>query len=816
MSGSDSKYADLQATDRYSPDEVVKRVAKKGLQNQQATQQLEHESVVRQLVMQLRKAFEGDGIHDAENLLLAAHWHLRQADSLPDLLHPADDRLDRETKLDFREQCRLRDQGKQPPSPSTEFVTLAKIAEALDYISAIMDPSRYAPVRFDSIDEPGARTTTDQPTPIGRIRIGHDSAKALDDRAVELPHQSCDHIGAVALPRRGKDSTLVSAGMNLHAEHGYKYISIMDDGRMETPMVAIPNDEDVIQQNLKRMGQEPTAMAADVYVPAMSGVPEMLPGNFKQFTIGIDSLTPHLILRLAGVTKSDETVEARIKKALDETLDGTGNVSELVSRLEVYSREMEATIEWTEQEEKSPGKATTETYTARYQMDAEDALEKAAQRLGQLAAEGLIASPSASTNLDMKGIIRNRERAAVLCCNFLDSGLEPLKYVIMDLWLRLIYQARDQNPRLPRVCIEVRELKNIAPSKLADVRYKDDIKTLRQTIFFLTTQGGSRRILLLGSTQKWNDVYKPVRSNIAIKILLQLGDDEIDTLDQTHHFSYEQQDQLAEFSIGQGMLLAEGGAHWPIELRGAPCGLGLGDRHWRDRYGVAWGARVREHERDSWRGPNSNLPGWWVDVARLDIAQIDEVADKPDIGTWFLLPSDLDGVDCEAADTYDRDADRFEEATAEEQREWVDAALEARREHDIPNDLLLRPTGTGHRQRSVTLGADDADAAIQDLVEEHGIPGPVQSWLSTRKDTRENLITAVETLDENGPYKYAKDIAEDVPYAKSTFKNYWSDDSKLEECWKKDGKSYRISPIGKQAASLDWDKIESQLQEVDA
>ncbi|WP_247005046.1 hypothetical protein [Halosolutus gelatinilyticus] len=805
-----ARYDEIQARDSTDVGTALKNLKRKRIQRRQRQSQAEHEAFVRKLVTEARAAIAGESHYHIEDLLLTLHWTIKQSENLPTVLDPSYEGLDAETKTAFHDHDHVRSQGGSPPDPERELETLAEIAEELGIMNSIIDTTRYAPVRFASIDEPGAKTTVDEPTPVGRLRIPRDSAVDLDDRLVEIPHQSCDHIGAIALPRRGKDSTLVSLGKNLQSEHGYSYISIMDDGRMETPMIAIPNDEQVIQQNLDRFEQESDAMAADVFVPAMGDIPNLLPSNFRLFTIGIDCLTPHLILRLAGVTKSDETVEARIKKALDETLTNSGSVSELVSRLQVYAREMEATIEWTEIEEKRAGETSTSTYTAHYQMDAESALETAAQRLGQLAAEGLITSPSAATNLDMVDVIANQERAAVLCCNFLGSGLEPLKYVIMDLWLRLIYKARDENPRLPRVCIEIRELKNIAPSKMADVRYKDDIKTLRQTIFFLTTQGGSRRILLLGSTQKWNDVYKPVRSNIAIKFLLQLGEDEIDTLDRTHHFSWEQQRQLSEFDIGWGMIISEGKPDYPVELRGAPCGLGLGDRHWRDRYGIAWGARVREHEHDSWRGDEDD-PEWWVDVVDCAVYEID--ADGPPaIGDWFLLREDLEGVDTRVADGAPV-AGRFLETPADDRRAWVDDALEQRRELEIPNDLLLQPSGHHNKQRSVSLAADDLTATVEDVADEYGVPEQIRPWLEDPPGKREKLIEAVTAVHEHDGLRTTGDVAEHLSYSASTLRNYWSKDDGLGPCWAQKGKDYVTTPIGKQAATLDWESINDDLSE---
>jgi len=61
--------------------------------------------------------------------------------------------------------------------------------------------------------------------------------------------------------------------------------------------------------------------------------------------------------------------------------------------------------------------------------------------------------------------------------------------------------------------------------------------------------------MMMGSTQKMNDIYKPIRTNMPIKILLQLGEEEIKTLDKSYGFSHAQEDQLKKFSPGQGMLI---------------------------------------------------------------------------------------------------------------------------------------------------------------------------------------------------------------------------------------------------------------------
>lgn len=796
------QYDAIQPEDQTTAGTALEGKIREKAQRRLRRDDLEIEAEVRGTLQEVEEALANGNTAYAAQQLRLLHWYLWLDPSRQEVLNGSD-ALDRSAAIRFRQMHQHRMAGQQP-DPFAEAKVLAAVAEAQNYVASVADPTRRAPVRLEPIDEPGASTTVDEPTSIGRVRIASDSTVDIEHRTVEIPHQSCDHVLAVALPRSGKDSTLASIGMNLWREHGYSYVSILDDGRMETPMIAIPADEEVIRQNLDRMGQEPRAFDAEVFVPAMGDLPERLPANFTPFTIGIDSLTPNVILRLAGITKSDANAEQRIKRALEETLEGSGQVTELVSRLQLYANEMEATIEWTEVEEKQGGGTRTQTRTVSYEMSAEKALREAAQRLSHLAGEGFLASPSAATNVDMEAVIADQETAAVLCCNFLPAGQEALKYIIMDLWLRLIYQARDRHPRLPRVCLEIRELKNVAPSKPRDVRYKDAIRTLRQTIFFLTTQGGSRRILILGSTQKLNDVYKPVRSNMATKILLRLGEEEIETLDRAYHFSNEQKRQLSEFQIGMGMVLAGGQAHWPVELRGAPCGLGLGDRNWRDRYGLAWGARVRETEGATWRG-DVDEPKWWIDANTGAVRVVDEDR-SPNVGEWYLLPEDL--------------PDEWQSGEVPEAAEIdfsvVRDALEARREYPVPSNLRLVPTGYEDRQRTVQMATSEQiqEQSRRDIADRFEVPEAVRSWLERSPELRAKFIEVIEVLDQEDDIRTQIELADQLSlFKESSMRNHWNDSDGLAPVVDTDGKNIVLSPVGRAAVDVDWDALEEALED---
>jgi hypothetical protein len=342
----------------------------------------------------------------------------------------------------------------------------------------------------------------------------------------------------------------------------------------------------------------------------------------------------------------------------------------------------------------------------------------------------LIADPGAETNLDIVEEFTHQERVAVLNCNFLKPRNEGLKFVVLNLWLRLIFRARVEQPRLPRAALEIRELKDIAPSVLGNSKYKKEVKALQSTIYEIATRGGSRRILMLGSTQKLNDVYKPVRTNMPVKILLQLGEEEIMTLDRAYNFYPEQRDQLTEFSVGQGMLMTNGEAHWPIQWRGARCGLGLGDETWRDRYAEAWGARViKNHSQlSTWKRERADHEVH-INARTGRVKPVDISNDThPDLGEWFLLVEDLfepvqaaiRGGDIEPPEKIDR--------------RLVETALKARRETEVPSDLgLKRATRTTERSLSFSGAADDSEVEQmrQAILDQRNVPTVLRGWAGT-------------------------------------------------------------------------------------
>lgn len=501
---------------------------------------------------------------------------------------------------------------------------------------SVKDTTAYAPAFLEDA-EAGPDEEPAGP-PVGRYRLAVE--EVTPDHSIEIPHEAGEHIFVAGSPRSGKDSALVSIGKALKDVHGYSYFSILDDGRMETPLLATPTSDPDMEEALAKFDQQPAGMNVDVFVPSTDSLPDELPGNFRPFTIGIDSLSTSLLLRLGGVEDADLSLDSTVTDTRDQAVSGSGDPEDLISGLES---------------------------AAERQVENQDPLSSIADRLRTLVDAGVVASTSAETNVDMAEVIENQERGAVLCCNFLEQDQEALKYTITDLWLRLIYQARDEDFSLPRVCLEIRGLDNLAPARLSDVAYPGEVQWVRETIYLLSVQGGSRRVLMLGSASNPSGVHQPVRSNMATKIVLRLGGSEVELLDKTFSFTSQQKKQIQNYDRGTGMLIIGGDCYSPIQFRPAPCGWGAPGEPWLDEYGRAAGARVLSTESDTELSSQ-----WWVDLADCQVNRATDVT-APVPGQWYLTAADF--------------PDEIDPADVDEA--LIDEVLEERRHESVQSDLLL-------------------------------------------------------------------------------------------------------------------------------
>ena len=814
--GKQQRVTEIQNTDSDRVEDSIDDLQRQYQRRQRHTERAEQDARLRKVLDQARKALADATDHDLEPLLHAAHWIIRDHEELETVLQPDYEGLDGRVKSRFREQMALRDQGEQPDSQRKELETLFHLALELELVYGVTDMTWYEPVRFSKIDPaPGKASTSGEVTPVGRIRVGADEPIGPGDRRPVIEHKSCEHILTVALPRQGKDSTNVSLCANLKEEHQYKWISLWDDGRDETNMIATPNDEQPIREGLEEMNQEPKAFDTRIYVPATSGLPDELPGNFEPFTIGVDDLTGKLILQLGGFSADRNTI-SRVEQALEEAKEASSDqVAVLVDRLEKYAEEVEATVtirhladDETTSEDLDNGEELVHDDAGateiRYEMDADDVLRECAQTVLHLAGEGLLADADAETNLDMEEIVRRNDRVATLNCNYLKDRNEPLKYVITNLWLRLLLRVRDKDKSLPRVALEVRELKQIAPSKMTIVDYANEVRPLRQTLYEIATQGGSRRILMLGSTQKLNDVAKPVRSNMPYKIFLKLDNGLIKTMDDEMQFPYDLKEQLKGFDPGQGALKVDENFYWPIWWRGAPCGLGDGDVPFERRYGLAYGFRVRSHENDRWRSEYADENDWWVDSDGTAYP----TDEPPAVDEWYLLESDFE--DCVRPETLDSES--------------VKRFAERRQEYPVPNDLTFQRTSVANESREMRLEQIERakERRMAELMggsqtvpiktdggttEEYKPPKVLRKWLDYTVEKRQKLLECLADI-EREEITSRKSLSDYTGIPDGTLAQYLSDRNALDACVEKKDGVYVLTDIGERALDIQWDEAE--------
>lgn len=800
----------LQPEDRTDTRSIARDKLESRIKHRTRKESREVEAYVRKLHREVENAIAGteDTDRHPEALLEELHLYLWHDPGWPNVTH-TDGPPSPATAYQFNQ---IHDRFMQGAdiSPDLWYEVLADVAKGLGYYHSLEDLTRYEPVRFSKIDPaPGKASTSGEVTPIGRIRIGADEPIGPGDRSPIIEHKSCEHILSVALPRQGKDSTNVSLCANLKEDHNYKWISLWDDGRDETNMIGIPNDEEPIRENLDDMGQEPKGFDTRVYVPAMSGLPSELPGNFEPFTIGVGDLTGKLILQLGGFGADRNTIN-RVEQALKDATNAKGDeVAVLVDRLEKYAEQVEATVtirrlvdddmgDEDVGEDAELGEDEHGATEIRYEMDADDVLHECAQTVLHLAAEGLLANSDADTNLDMAEMVRRNDRVATLNCNYLEDRNEPLKYVITNLWLRLLLRVRDEDKSLPRVALEVRELKQIAPSTMKIVDYSDEVRPLRQTLYEIATQGGSRRILMVGSTQKLNDVAKPVRSNMPYKIFLKLDNGLIRTMDDEMQFPYELKEQLKGFNQGQGALKADENFFWPIWWRGAPCGLGDGDVPFERRYGQAYGYRVRAYDRDRWR-PQEEALEWWADSD----GEVHEPDDPPEIDEWFLLSTDFPG--CVGRESIDG--------------ETVKRFAERRQEYAVPNDLTFQRTSVAYESREMRLEDIErakerqmaelfsgGQTATTDGGEELRLPAALRPWLNCSKQVLEKLTRCLVEIDGR-TITSQSELSDYTGIPEGTISVYLSDAERLEACYQRTDSGYELTQIGETALEVDWSEV---------
>lgn len=774
----------IQSTDGTDTATAARNLVENRIETLQERETLEVEATVRELLSKSEDALAGAIEERPEAFLSALHWYLWLDPARDDVLDPAAD-LDNAVQKRFRRHHRDRERGRRP-DPMQEYETAMEIAKAQGYITAASDKSPRAPITLEHLDKKGVRSlvNADEVVPIGRKKIPKDSSASIEYHSEEIPHESCDHILTTASPRQGKDATNARICGNLKDQHGYKWVSILDDGRNELPMIATPNDERAIQKSLEKLGQEPKAYQTEVYVPAMPGLPDKLPGNFVPFTVGVDDLTPELVLRLAGKTSSGSRSERRIREALKTTERQSGSVQQLVGELNDMAGEMEATVTLENED------VDEQIREISYQMEEDETLQRAANTIAQYAADGLIEDVGVKTNLEMEEILKDQETVTVLNCNYLEEGQQALRLTIMDLWMQLIWREADERKTVGRIALEIRELKNVAPSQPQNMKYSAERRATAQTLFEIASQGGSRGILMVGSTQKVNDVRRQIRVNMRNKIVLSNEDEGINVLKESIDLK-GLESAIKDFDKGQGLISTPKFRAWPVRFAGARCGLGDKDRGWLDRYGIAWGARVREDPRDHWLSRHEHVD-WWVEVNDISIHDLPE---KPAIreyySDWYLLDEDFpDGTTRDDVDA-----------------ELVATVLEDRREYPVRSDLSLQDVSDLKTQRSTTY--QDAAAAqeerVDEFIEEHDVPAPLESWVTTSNEKLQKLQDVLRVVRDHSVSSYS-DIAAYSVASESSIQNYAGKDSALDGCMTKapDTDGYQITPIGQKALSIPW------------
>lgn len=789
------EFTELQPEDDTSPATAAKNLIKERTEERQQQKQRNRDAYIRKLLKTCEKSLV-DPYQVAvptEAFLQELATFIANHELLGEILAPSGAELDPEMKLRVRNL--LEDRGdiargdREEPrlGPEREFMAYVEAAAALGVIDGYNDLTRYAPVQLETIRQSNV-DDLDEAGVVGKVRLGATDSRSKEKARAVIPHDDCEHILIVAKPRQGKDSTGARLIGSLVDDHGYKAFSMYDDGRYETPMWAIPNDEEELVELIEnKFGQVPKGYKTRVYIPATSSVPDELPANFEPFTLSVADLTPEIVMRLASVTSANADTRRRLSIAIDETVDQEGSVHGLIERIHDYADESEVTISVTElltDAEADDRESETETKEISYQMDEDDYLREIARSLSFLAGEGLIGDVGADSNIDLEEAFRRQKEIAVLSCNHLSHKNAHIKQIFINVWLLMIHSLRDDDSlRIPRAVMGIREINYIAPSQFTRMKYKKIGKSLLHTLYFLSKQGGSRGMLMVGSTQKLNGVDKAIRQNMPIKIILCVGGEEASILDESVNFKQygdiNEEEWIQENPPGWGMLAAQGEKTYPIHWCPSLCGLSDKDKNWKDRYRVAAGARVP----DLSGSPDAYDVDEWIDID----GDRHPVDDPPAVDEPYLIPEDLI-VDGEEV--------------------GVDEAMAARQEYEVPSNIRFEPSGMANVQTTTRIqNLDDKEAQEwRQAADKWGVPDALTSWRSKSKGKRDRMVNVLRAIKAHDIQKH-DDIAQETGYSRSTVANYISSNDELGPCVKQADDGYRLTPVGHDALEVPWDRV---------
>jgi hypothetical protein len=197
---------------------------------------------------------------------------------------------------------------------------------------------------------------------------------------------------------------------------------------------------------------------------------------------------------------------------------------------------------------------------------------------------------------------------------------------------------------------------------------------------------------------------------------------------------------------------------------------------------------------------------WWVHVPDAEVVSTD---DPPDIGEhyaeWYLMQSD------------------FPEGTTPDDvdQQLVEEVLADRREYETPSEIHLTDIESSHHRNLTMRNASEDSSLVEAVMSRYNIPPELRLWLETEQGrersagTRkkfEKVVQAVAEYEDEGLTNY-DDIAEHLPFSRSTLSNYMGTGNPLGPVIDKDGEEYRLTEIGRKALKTNWDEV---AKEVDA
>jgi hypothetical protein len=328
-----------------------------------------------------------------------------------------------------------------------------------------------------------------------------------------------------------------------------KVIDFFDEGRLENAFYRFPEDRpELIRVNRKLIPDwKPRSFPVEVWFPRYCGkeVTRQVPEYFKAFTLPLSDLSTDDLKTLMGLRAHEWTFagEAMIDRALAE-IEPEDDFWVLIEK--VLQGLKRGIIRFDDEE---------------IPIGDRRSVFPMVRRLYELQQMGIISSHEDPRCIDFKQLLADKDQITSFTVYQIASI--RVRYGIWAYLLRKILDTKRVNVGLPRTVLFIREVRNLAPSKLgvfADATYT------RRNLARIAREGRDVSIRLLVDSQRFMDVDIDLRSQIEFLILLRIYWSDVQEATSSVFMDWSTQLKIQRLERGVGCFIGRGMYRYPVTL----------------------------------------------------------------------------------------------------------------------------------------------------------------------------------------------------------------------------------------------------------